>query len=148
MHYAEEVDHLIAKRCKVACGGGGNFARNSAKTLLNQLFKRPTRTVACEHGKVVDMYVRIAVRVCDFVIVNLAQPVVSGDCARVAEDKTADRVCNGGVFLNTPVVDFYIVVHNLLIVKNGGLHVTHFFMQASVENVRLCHIRISSLNKH
>ena len=49
LHDAEEVDHLVAERCKVLCRSRGYLAGNAAETLFDKLAQRPAGAVAGEH---------------------------------------------------------------------------------------------------
>ena len=90
----------------------------------------------------------VAVRVADFFVVNFRQPVVGGDSAGVAENKTADGVGNGGVFFDAPVVDFEVVVDGVLVVEHRGTDVPQFFVLFSVKDVRLGNFDVTCLNEH
>ena len=94
------------------------------------------------------MNIGVSVCVADFLVVHFAEPIVCGDCAGVAEDKSAYRIRNGGVFLYSPVVDFKIVVHQLFIVKHSGSDVTHFFVQFSVQNICFGHVVVTCFYKN
>ena len=60
-----------------------------------------------------DMDVRLAVRIGYLLIINLGQPVVCGNRAGVMQNQSADRICDSGIFLNTPVLFLYIAVDNI-----------------------------------
>ena len=45
LHNAEEVDHLIAQRRQMLNRYGGDFAGNTAESLLDELLKTPAGTV-------------------------------------------------------------------------------------------------------
>ena len=92
------------------------------------------------------MNIGVSVSLCDFLVVDLGKPVVGSDSARVAEDKSADGICDGGVFLNTPVVYVKIVVNDLLIVKNGSVDVSDFFSLLTIKNVSLGNIVVACLD--
>ena len=130
------------------CGGGGHLARNAAEALADQLLQRPARAVAREHAEVVDVDVRAAVRLCDLVVIDLGEPVVCRNRARVAEDQTADRVGDGGVLLDAPVGDLDIAVHQFLVVEDRGLHVAQLLALAAVEDVRLGNLGVAALDQH
>ena len=84
LHDAEEVHHLIAEGGKMRRGRTGDLAGNAAEPFHDELFERPTRAVPREHGQIVNMNIRIAVRLVDFVVINFGQPVVRRDRAGVA----------------------------------------------------------------
>ena len=148
LHDSEEVDHLIAEGGKVGCGGGGYLSGNSAEPLLNELLKRPAGAVAGQHGKVVNVNVGVSVSVADFVVINLRQPIVGGNRTGVAENEAANRIGDGGIFLNSPVVYLKIVVDYFFIVKQRGAQVSEFFSLLAVKNVGLGHAVVSALDKH
>lgn len=148
LHYAKEVDHLVAERGKVSRRGRRNLAGDTAETFLDELLERPTGAITGEHGKVVNVNLRFAVRLCDFFVIDFAQPIVCRHCARVGKDKTADGVRHGGVFLHTPVVDFEIVVDGVLVVEHRGVHLAKFFVLFSVKNVCLRHFYVARLNEN
>lgn len=147
LHDAEEVDHLVAERGKVSCRRRGDFAGDSAKAFLDELFERPTCAITGEHGQIVDMNLSLAVSFCDFIVVDFAEPVVCCHRAGVGKDKTAHRVRDRRVFLDAPVVDFEIVVHRVLVVEHGGVHLAEFFVLFSVKNVGFCHFDVARLNE-
>ena len=91
------------------------------------------------------MDVRILVGICDLVIIDLGKPVVGRDGTRIMENKSADRVSNGGVLFNTPVLFLNVAVHKLLVVKDGGLHVPDLFSVLAVKDVCLCHFVVACL---
>lgn len=94
------------------------------------------------------MNLRFAVRLCDLVVVYLAQPIVCRHRARVGQDKSAHGVRHGGVFLHAPVVDLEIVVDGVLVVEHRGVHLTKFLVLLSVENVCFCHFDVAGLDEH
>ena len=129
-------------------GGGGDLTRDAAETLLDELLEGPARAVAGEHGQVVDVDVGVAVSVGDFVVVDLREPVVGGDGARVGEDQTAHRVGDGGVLLDAPVGDLDVGVHDGLVVQHGGVHVSHLLVLAAVQDVGLGHVVVAGQAEH
>ena len=132
----------------MSSGGRRDLAGNAAQTLGDQLTQRPACAVAGEHGKVVNVNVSVAVSVGDLVVIHLAEPIVSGDRARVGQDQTADGISNGRVFLNSPVSLFQIVVNYVLVVKNGVAHISQLFTVAAVQNVCLCNVAVACLAEH
>ena len=94
------------------------------------------------------MNICISVSICNFFVVNLRKPVVSSNCTGVGKDKTTNRICNCGVFLNTPVVDLNVVVNDLLIVKDCRLNLSYLCSLATVNDVCLCNICVTCLNKN
>ena len=62
------------------------------------------------------MYVGVLVSLGDLVVIYLTEPIVGGDGARVGQDKSADRVGNGRVLLDTPVGALDVLVNDLLVV--------------------------------
>ncbi len=67
-------------------GSGSDLAGHAAKAFLNELLQTPTCTVTGKHGKIVNMDIRVAVRICDLIVIDLAEPVVCGDRAAVGKD--------------------------------------------------------------
>ena len=143
LHDAEEVYHLVAERGQMGGGSGADFPRHAAKPLLNELPEAPSRAVAGEHAEVVQMQLRVPVRLRDLRVVDLAQPVVCRDRAGVGQDQAADGIRDRGILLHAPVVDPEIIVHQLLIIEQGAADVAQLFPLLAVENVGLCHIRIA-----
>ena len=148
LHDAQEVDHLVAQGRQVTGRGGGDLPRDAPQPLLDELLQRPAGAVAGEHGQVVDMDVGIAVGVGHLLVVDLAEPVVGGDGAGVGQDESAHRVGDGGVLLHPPVVDLEVVVHQLLVVEQGGVHIAHLLPLLAVEDVGLGHIGVARLGQH
>ena len=147
LHDAEEVYHLVAEGGEVARGGGVDLA-GDAETLLDELLQTPAGAVAGEHAQVVQMNVAVAVCVGDLLIVDLAEPVVGGDGAGVGEDKSADGVGDGGVLLDTPVESAEVLVHGVLVVKVGGLHVAQLLALLAVEYVGLGDCLVAAAGEH
>ncbi len=75
-------------------------------------------------------------------------PVVGGDGAGVGEDKSADGVGDGGVLLDAPVESAEVLVHGVLVVKVGGLHVAQFLALLAVEYVRLRNRFVAAAGEH
>ncbi len=94
------------------------------------------------------MDIRISVSLCDFIIVDFGKPVVGSDSARVAEDKTAYGISNGGILLNSPVVNMEIVVNDLLIVKNRCVDISDLFSLLTVKDISLGNIVVACFNKN
>ena len=124
-------------------GSGADFPRHAAKPLLDELPETPSSTVAGEHAEVVQVQLRVPVRLRDLRVINFAQPVVCRDRAGVGQDQTADGIGDGGVFLHAPVVDPEIIVYQLLIVEQGAADVAQLFPLLAVENIGFCHVRIA-----
>ena len=148
LHDAQEVDHLVAEGGEVTGGAGSDLAGDTAQAFHNQLLQAPACAVAGEHAKVVQVQSSGAVGFGDLVVVDLGEPVVGGDGTGVGEDQTADGIGDGGVLLHAPVGVLDVLIHGLLIVKDGGAHVTHLFVLAAVEDVCLGNVGITGLNKH
>ena len=109
--------------------------------------------VAREHGQVVEVDGRAPVGFSYLLIVDLSEPVVSGDGAGVGEDQVAHRVGDGGVLLHPPVGDLQIVVHQVLVVEEGGVHVRGVHVPdllplLAVQDVGLGHVRIAAFRQH
>ena len=117
LHDAEEVDHLVAKGHEVTGRARGDLACDASKALSDQLLERPAGTVTGEHGKVVDVNVRVAVGVGDFFVIDFAEPVVRGNSAGVRKDKAADGIGDGRIFLHTPVGNAEVIVDDVLEVE-------------------------------
>ena len=134
---------MVAQRCQMLGGSGSNFSGNAAEPLLDQLTQRPACTVTGKHGHIMDMHITVFMGICDLIVINFAQPIVCGDCAGVGKNQTADRIGDGRVFLDAPILHLDIAVNQLFIVQNGGFHVTELLALTTIENVGLCHIVIA-----
>ena len=143
LHDAEEVYHLVAERGKMRGRGGADLPRNTAEPLFNELLEAPSGAVAGEHAEVVQVQLRVPVRLRDLRVINFAQPVIRRDRAGVGQDQAADGIRDRGILLHAPVVDPEIIVHQLLIIEQGASDVAQLFPLLAVENVGLCHIRIA-----
>ena len=132
----------------MTCGSRGDLADHAAQAFLNELFERPTGAVAGEHREVVNVNIGVAVRVGNFLVINFGEPVVCRYRAGVGKDQTAYRVGNGGVFLHAPVVDFQVVVHNVLVVQHRFVQVADLLSLFAVENVCFCNIIVAGLDEH
>ena len=129
-------------------GLAGDLAGDASKTLLYELTEGPARAVAGEHGKIVNVYIGVAVGVGNLLVVYLGKPVVGGDGAAVGEYEAAYGVGYGRVLLYAPVGYVDVVVHRLLVVKYGGLHVAQLLPLLAVEYVGLGHVCIARLAQH
>ena len=95
-----------------------------------------------------NMDIRIPVRFSNLCVVNLGQPVISGYSTGIAQDQASHRVSHCGVFLYPPVFHFYIAVYDLFVVQDRRLHIADFFSLLSVQDIRLCHIRVACLDQY
>ena len=148
LHDAQKVDHLVAQGRQVAGRGGGDLPRDPPQPLLNELLQGPAGTVAGEHGKVMNMDLRVAVGVGHLLVIDLAEPVVRGNGPRVGQDQAAHRVGDRGVLLHPPVVDLEVVVHQILIVQQRGADVAHLLPLLAVQDIGLGHIGVPRLRQH
>ena len=94
------------------------------------------------------MNVGIAVSRTYLFVVNFAEPVVGRDGSGVGKNKSAYRIGNRGIFLNSPVAYFNVVVDGFLVIENGGFYVTEFFPLLTVKYITLGYRYVSCLNKH
>ena len=147
LHNAQKVHHLVAEGGKMAGGRGGDLPRDAAQALLDQLLQAPAGAVAGEHGQVVEMQGRRPVGVGHLLVVDLTEPVVGGDGAGVGQDQAAHGIGDGGIFLDAPIVDLQIIVHQILIVQQGGAHIADLFPLLAVKDIGLAHIGIACLGK-
>ena len=85
-------------------------------------------------------------RLGDFGVVNLAEPVVGRDRARIGQNQAAHGVGDGRVLLDAPVVDVQVVVHHLAVVQRraGGL-LRAALVQAGIG---LRHARVAAAAEH
>ena len=127
------------------CRGRGDLAGDTAETFHDQLLQGPTCAVTGQHGQVMNVDVGLLVSLMDLRIVDLGKPVVRSNGTGVVKNQTADGIRNGGVLLNTPVLLMDITVHDFLIVKNRGLHLTQLFALLAVQNVCLRNVGIARL---
>ena len=95
-----------------------------------------------------DVNICISVCVCYLIVVDLGEPIVCSDSARVIKDKSADGIGNGRVLLNSPVGNLNVAVNDRLVVENGGLEVTKFLSRATVKNIRLCNVVVARLDEN
>ena len=94
-----------------------------------------------------DVHIRIAVRVRDFLIVDFAEPIVSGDGAGVGENETTDGIGDGRVLLDAPVGDFEVAVDDVLEVEGSSLHLTEGRVTMSIVHVGAGDFDIASLDE-
>ena len=132
----------------MAGGGGGDLARDTTQALLDQLLQAPAGAVAGEHGKVMQVQGGGAMGLCHLGVVNFAEPVVGGDGTGIGQDQTAHGIGDGGILLDPPVVDLQVVIHQILIVEQGGTHITHLLPLLAVEDVGLGHIGVAGFGQH
>ena len=74
-----------------------------------------------------QMQIGVAVRICNFFIVDLAEPIVCGYGPGIGQNQSAHRIGDGRVFFYSPVGYLQIAVHKPLIVQYGGTHITELF---------------------
>ena len=94
------------------------------------------------------MDIGVAVRLGRFGIVDLGQPVVRRDRARVGQDQAAHGVRDGGVLFHAPVFDLEVAVHELFVVEQRVARIAHVLALAAVQNVGLGHVGIARFGKH
>ena len=148
LHDAQEIDHLVAEGGEVLGGSGCDPAGNTAESFLNELLQTPARTVAGQHGQVMQVDETFAVGIGDLIVIDLSQPVVGSDRAGVGEDQAADTESDSGILLDAPV--FFgtnIAVHQLLVVQQGLLGVTYLLVLAAVEDIALGGLGIAGLHQ-
>ena len=148
LHDAEEVDHLVAQGGQMLGRGRSDLALDAPEAFLDQLLERPAGTVAGQHAQVMNMDIRVAVGIGDFLVIDFAQPVVGCDRTAVGQDQAAHRIGNGGVFLDPPVQRFQVAVNELLVVQCRCRNITDIFPLLAVQNVSLGHIRIAGVAEH
>ena len=95
-----------------------------------------------------EVDIAVSVGVCYLFVIDLGEPVVRGDRAGVAENQSADGICDGRILFNAPVGNLDVAVNQLLVVEDGRLHVSDFFALLSVEDIRLCDIGVARLAEH
>ena len=148
LHDAQKVHHLIAENAQMLCRSGRNLSLDAAQPLLDQLLQGPARTVSGEHGKIVDVDIRVSVGVRNLLVIDLGKPVIGRHCPGVAENQPAHGIGDRGILLDSPVLHLHITVDNLLIVQNRGLHVADLFPLAAVKDIGLRHLRVATLAQH
>ena len=145
LHNAKEVDHLVAEGGQVLGWRRGDFPGDAAEAFLDQLLEAPAGAVAGEHREVVEMNVAAAMGIGHFLVIDFAEPVVGGDGAGVGKDQPADRIGDGGVFLDTPVFDIDVAVDEIFIVENRRGDIAHGLVVFAIENVGLGDICVAAL---
>ena len=125
-----------------------DLARHAAEAFLDELLERPPCAVARQHGQVVQVDVGVAVSLRHLVVVDLAEPVVRRDGARVREDQAADGVRDRGVLLHAPVLHLDVLVHEVLVVEQRRVGVTHLLALLAVQDVGLRHVGVPGRGKH
>ena len=132
----EKVDYMLEMR-----SSGRNRVQDYAEKFGVEFFpgEKPW-------GVKVDICISVGVG--NLIIVDFAQPVVGCDRSGVGKNESADRISNGGVLLNAPVVDFDIVVNGLFEVENGGCGIAQFLSLTTIENVGFGNIAVSCLNEN
>ena len=84
-----------------------------------------------------QMQIGVAVRVGNLLVVDLAEPVVSGDGSGIGKNQAAHRIGHGRVFFYSPVGYLQIAIHKPLIVQYGGTHITELFTVFAVQDICL-----------
>ncbi|OPX83099.1 MAG: hypothetical protein A4E52_01931 [Pelotomaculum sp. PtaB.Bin013] len=128
-------------------GGGGDLVRHPAEALLDQSPEGPSSAVPGEHGQVVDVEIRGPVRLGYLLGVDVLEPIVCGDGARVVQDQSAQGVVDVGVFLDPPVRLGQIPVHGGVDVQHEGLGIPEHLVAGPVEDVGLGHLHFLGLHQ-
>ena len=84
----------------------------------------------------------------DFIVVDLGKPVVGCVSTGVRKDQTADRIGNGGILLDTPVIDLQVVVYQVFVVQQCGVDISDFLSLTAIQDVGFGNIRITGLGKN
>ena len=95
-----------------------------------------------------QMNLRIFMRLCNFIIVQLTQPVVGGNGTGVGKNQSAHRIGHRGVFFYTPVADMQIVVDNILVIQKSVLQIAQFLSLFAIQNIRLGNIIITRFDQN
>ena len=132
----------------MAGGRRGDLPGDAPQSFLDQLFQAPAGAVAGEHAQIVDMHGGAFVGVGHFLVINFIQPVVGGNGSAVGQDQAPYRIGDGGIFLYPPVVDMEVVVHQILVVQQGGIHVPDLLPLFPVQDIGLCHIGIAGIGQY
>ena len=98
-------------------------------------------------GQVVDVHGSALVGIRHFLVINFVEPIVGCNGTGVGQDQTAYRIGHSGIFLYPPVVDFQVVVHQVLVVQQSGVHVANLFSLFPVQDIRLGHISIARIGQ-
>ncbi len=91
---------------------------------------------------------RTAVRPGDFIVIDLAQPVVGRDGAGVGQNQSAHGVGDCRILLDAPVIDLQIVVDDFLVVQERGIDIAHLLALSAVQDICLGDIRITGLGEY
>ncbi len=148
LHDPQKVHHLIAQHGQMPGGRGSNLAGDAPQPFLDQLLQRPSRAVTRKHGQVMNVNIRIAVGLCNLVIVDLGQPVVGRHRTGIAQDQTAHGIRHRGILLHAPVLHLHIAVDHILVVQDRGLHGPHFLPLLTVQDISLGHFFITGLSQY
>ncbi len=127
----------------MSCRGRGHLAADTAEAFLDQLLQGPACAVTGQHGKVMDVDVRVLMGIGNLGVINLAEPVVSGNGAGIVQDQTAHGIGNRRIFLNAPVFLVNVAVDDLLVVKDRRLHVPHLLAVLTVQDVCLRYVGVT-----
>ena len=79
------------------------FSRHTVEPLVEKSPQRPTRAIARQHIKIVNMKIRDAMRFANFGRIHMGQPVIGDNLARNVENQSAQRVTLIGVGIHAPV---------------------------------------------
>ena len=66
-----------------------------------------------------DMDVPVYMGIGNLPVIDFRKPVIGSHCAGIVQNQPANRICDGGIFLDAPVLHLYVVIHHILIVKDG-----------------------------
>ena len=126
---------------------GSDFARNTAETFHDQLLETPACAVTCQHGEIVQVNGRAAMRHSDFIVVDFAEPVIRSDCTGIGENQTTDGICDSGVLFDAPVVDLQVIIDEVFVVEKSGVDIADLFALLAVQNICFRNICVAGLGE-
>ena len=147
LHDSQEIHHLVAQGGQMAGRRRSDLPGDAPQPFLDQLFQAPAGAVAGKHAQVVDVHGSALVGVGHFLVVDFVQPVVGSNGAAVGQDQASHRIGDRGIFLHPPVVHLQVIVHQFLVVQQGGVHVADLLPLFPVQDVGLGHIGIARVGQ-
>lgn len=90
-----------------------------------------------------EMNDTVFVCICDFVVIDIIQPVICSDSPGVGKDQSAQGVLYRRTFFYPPVQAVQISIHQICIINDVGGHISDILMLHTVYYISLCHIKIS-----
>ena len=108
----QKIHHLPERGPVVLRRAGFDFVRDAVEAFGQKLPKRPARAIAGEHVEIVEVKIRVPVRLPDQRRVNVVQPIVRGQLAGRVQYHPAQRISLVRIGAHAPVGSLDVFFQN------------------------------------